>query len=102
MAIKKEFHFIPRGLAEPSCALQKPDYGCPEKGFGKPRGEWKVNLAVPSRDAQPLVDKIVKAHEANYAKLLADHVKNPPVVPHGKKPLLPYEGDMPFFENDDG
>lgn len=101
-ALKKEFLFTPAGIAEPYCALQKPDYGNEEKGFGNPRGEYKVNLTIPSKEAQPLIDKIVKAHEQNYAKLLAEHEKNPPVVPRGKKPLLPYEGDMPFIENDDG
>ncbi|KMT52431.1 MULTISPECIES: DUF2815 family protein [Pseudomonas] len=99
---RKEIFTTPKGFAEPYCSLQKPDYGNPEKGFGNPRGLWKVDLTVPSRVAQPLIDKIVQAHEANYKKLLAEHEKNPPVVPRGKKPLLPYEGDMPFVDNGDG
>ena len=99
---RKEILTTPKGIAEPYCALQKPDYGNPEKGFGNPRGLWKVDHTVPSREAQPLIDKIVQAHEANYKKLLAEHEKNPPVVPRGKKPLLPYEGDMPFVDNGDG
>lgn len=99
---RKEIFTTPKGIAEPYCSLQKPDYGNPEKGFGNPRGLWKVDLTVPSRVAQPLIDKIVEAHEANYKKLLADYEKNPPVVPRGKKHLLPYEGDMPFVDNGDG
>ncbi|MFL1495726.1 single-stranded DNA-binding protein, partial [Pseudomonas antarctica] len=99
---RKEILTTPKGIAEPYCSLQKPDYGNPEKGFGNPRGLWKVDLTVSSRAAQPLIDTIVQAHEANYKKLLAEHEKNPPVVPRGKKPLLPYEGDMPFVDNGDG
>lgn len=101
-APRKKFYFTPRGIVEPDCAIQKPDYGNPELGFGNPRGLWKANLTVPGEDARPLVEEIVQAHEANYKKLLAEHKKNPPVVPHGRKPLLPYEGDMPFSINDDG
>lgn len=99
---RKEFYFTPRGIAEPDCAVQKPDYGSPNLGFGNPRGLWRANLTVPGEDARPLVEEIVQAHEANYKKLLADYEKNPPVVPRGKKPLLPYEGDMPFVINGDG
>ncbi|MGE7956342.1 DUF2815 family protein [Pseudomonas sp. NPDC089530] len=106
MAIKKDFYFTPRGIAEPYCAIQKPDYGNPEKGFGNPRGEYKVNLTIPSAEAQPLVDTIVKAHEANYSKLCKQFEKDRPELEkklqRGKKLLEPYEGDMPFFENDDG
>ncbi|WP_350616968.1 DUF2815 family protein [Pseudomonas sp. HY7a-MNA-CIBAN-0227] len=101
-APRKSFYFTPRGIVEPDCAIQKPDYGNPAKGFGNPRGLWRANLTVPGEDAQPLVEEIVQEHEANYAKLLSDHEKNPPVLPHGRKALLPYEGDMPFVINDDG
>lgn len=103
---RKEFLFTPKGIAEPYCSIQKPDYGNPEKGFGNPRGEYKVNLTVPSADAQPLIDKIVKAHEGNYSKLVKQFEKDRPELEkklqRGKKLLEPYEGDMPFFENDDG
>jgi hypothetical protein len=101
-ASRKKFYFTPRGIVEPDCAIQKPDYGNPELGFGNPRGLWKANLTIPGEDARPLVEEIVQEHEANYRKLLAEHKKNPPVVPHGRKPLLPYEGDMPFLINEDG
>lgn len=101
-APRKEFYFTPRGVVEPDCAIQKPDYGNPQAGFGNPRGLWRANITVPGEDARPLVEEIVQVHEANYRKLLAEHKKNPPVVPHGRKPLLPYEGDMPFVINDDG
>lgn len=99
---RKEVLTTPKGIAELYCAIQKPDYGNPEKGFGNPRGEWKVNLTVPSKDAQPLIDKIVATHEANFRAIKAEFQKNPPVAQRGKKVLEPYEGDMPFFENDDG
>jgi len=99
---RKEILTTPKGTAEPYCSIQKPDYGNPEKGFGNPRGEWKVNLTVPSKDAQPLIDRIVETHEANYKKLVAEFKKNPPTPQRGKKVLEPYEGDLPFFENDDG
>lgn len=99
---RKEILTTPKGIAEPYCALQKPDYGNPEKGFGNPRGLWKVDLTVPSAQAQPLIDKIVAAHEANYKALVAEFKKNPPVAQRGKKVLEPYEGELPFFENDDG
>lgn len=39
---RKEIFTTPKGTAEPYCAIQKPDYGNPEKGFGNPRGEWKL------------------------------------------------------------
>jgi hypothetical protein len=106
MSIKKDHHFTPRGIAEPNCAIQKPDYGNTDKGFGNPRGEYKVNLTIQPREAQPLIDKIVKAHEANYAALVRQFEKDEPSLraklQKGKELLDPYEGDMPFFENDDG
>lgn len=101
-APRKKFYFTPRGIVEPDCAIQEPDYGSPERGFGNSRGLWRANLTIPGEDARPLVEEIVQVHEANYRKLLAEHKKNLPVVPHGRKPLLPYEGDMPFVINDDG
>lgn len=103
---RKEFLFTPKGIAEPYCSIQKPDYGNPEKGFGNPRGEYKVNLTCSSEDAQPLIDKIVSIHDANYAALVKQFKKDEPALraklQKGKKLLEPYEGDMPFFENDDG
>lgn len=103
---RKEVLTTPKGTAEAYCAIQKPDYGNPEKGFGNPRGEWKVNLTVPSSAAQPHIDRIVKAHEANFSALCKQFEKDRPELEkklqRGKKLLEPYEGDMPFFENDDG
>lgn len=104
---KKEFFFTPKGKAEPYCSIQKPDYGNPEKGFGNPRGVYKVNLTVPSRDAQPMIDRIKRAHDANYAQILEDWENGGKAaavakLQRGKKLLEPYEGDLPFFENDDG
>ncbi|WYW04464.1 ssDNA binding and annealing protein [Pseudomonas phage vB_PpuP-Mudajogi] len=105
--VKKEFFFTPKGKAEPYCSIQKPDYGNPEKGFGNPRGVYKVNLTIPSKDAQPMINRIVKLHEANYAQILEDWENGGKAaaqakLQRGKKLLEPYEGDLPFFENDDG
>ncbi|KPA96917.1 DUF2815 family protein [Pseudomonas asplenii] len=106
MAVKKEFMFTPRGTAEPYCAIQKPDYGNPEKGFGNPRGVYKVDLTVPSKDAQPLINKINKLHEVNYAAICEKFEEDRPSLMaklgRGKKLQEPYEGNMPYFENDDG
>lgn len=104
---KKEFFFTPKGKAEPYCSIQKPDYGNPEKGFGNPRGVYKVNLTMPSKDAQPMINRIVKAHEENYAAILeawanGGEAEARAKLQRGKKLLEPYEGDLPFFENDDG
>lgn len=105
--VKKEFFFTPKGKAEPYCSIQKPDYGNPEKGFGNPRGVYKVNLTIPSKDAQPMINRIVKAHEANWAQIMEDWNNGGEAaarakLQRGKKLLEPYEGELPFFENDDG
>jgi hypothetical protein len=97
---KKEFFFTPVGVVEPYCYIAKPDFG--HGSFASERGKYKINLTIPSEKAQDLIDKIVKKHETSYAKRLAEHKKNPPAAVRGKKPLTPYEGDLPFFENDDG
>jgi hypothetical protein len=107
MAAKKEFFFTPKGIAEPYCSIQKPDYGNPEKGFGNPRGVYKVNLTVPRKEAQPHIDRIVKCHEANWAEI-QEAWKNggeaaaKAKLGRGKTLLVPYEGQLPYFENDDG
>lgn len=103
----KQFFFTPKGIAEPYCSIQKPDYGNPEKGFGNPRGVYKVNLTVSRKDAQPIIDKIVKLQEQNWATIMEDwknggEAKARASLGRGKKLLEPYEGDLPFFENDDG
>lgn len=104
--IDKDFHFTPRGVADTNCSIHKPDYGNPEKGFGNPRGEYKVNLTCSFADAQPTIDTIVKAHEANYSALVKQFEKDKralrTMLKNGRALLEPYEGDMPFFKNDDG
>ena len=107
MAAKKQIFISAKGKAAPYCSIQKPDYGNPEKGFGNPRGVYKVNLTMPSKDAQPMINRIVKAHEANYAAILeawanGGEAEARSKLQRGKKLLEPYEGDLPFFENDDG
>lgn len=92
------------GTAEPYAYLSKPDYGNEERGFGNPRGVYKVDLTIPNKDprCQRMVDEIVKCHEEAYAAAVEEYEANPPAVARGKKPLKPYEGDMPFFDNGDG
>ncbi len=92
------------GTAEPYAYLSKPDYGNEERGFGNPRGVYKVDLTLSNKDprCQAMVDEIVSIHEEAYAAAKEEYETNPPPVQRGKKPLLPYEGDLPFFDNGDG
>ena len=104
MASKKKLFFTPIGSVEPFAYLTKPDYGNPERGFGNPRGVYKASLTFQKSDpkVQDLMDQIVKLHEQSYNERLEAHNENPPPVVRGKKPLEPYEGDMPFMDNGDG
>lgn len=107
MASSKQFFFTPKGVAEPYCSIQKPDYGNPEKGFGNPRGVYKVNLTVPRKDAQKMIDQIEKAHAENWSQIQADWKNGGEAaarakLQRGKTLLVPYEGNLPYFENDDG
>ncbi|AEJ81482.1 ssDNA binding protein [Erwinia phage vB_EamP-L1] len=90
------------GTAEPYCYLQKPDYG--HGDFKNERGVYKVSLTCPIDDpkAVQMMNLITETAEADYAERLAAHEENPPQVARGKKPLLPYQGDLPFFDNGDG
>lgn len=97
---KKEIFFTPVGTVEPDCYIAKPDYG--RDHFVSDRGKYKVYLTLDNAEALPLIDRIVKIHEADYAKRVAEYKKNPPQVQRGKKPLLPYQGDLPFIDNGDG
>lgn len=92
------------GTVEPYAYLTKPDYGNEEKGFGNPRGVYKAKLTFNNDDpvCQRMVKDIVDTHEAHYAERVAEYNENPPQVQRGKKPLLPYEGDLPFIDNGDG
>ncbi|QNJ57505.1 ssDNA-binding protein [Pseudomonas phage PlaquesPlease] len=103
----KQFHFTPLGVAEPYCSIQKPDYGNEEKGFGNPRGVYKVNLTIPSREAQPLINLITKAYDKNWEEVSeawenGGRAAAQAKLQRGKKLLEAYQGDLPFFENDDG
>jgi len=107
MASSKQFFFTPKGVAEPYCSIQKPDYGNPEKGFGNPRGVYKVNLTVPRKDAQAMINQIEKAHAANWSQIQEDWKNGGEAaakakLQRGKTLLQPYEGQLPYFENDDG
>lgn len=100
----KKIYTSALGTAEPYAYIAKPDYGNEEKGFGNPRGVYKVDLTIPNKDprCQRMVDEIVKTHEEAYAAAVEEYEANPPAVVRGKKPLKPYEGDMPFLDNGDG
>ncbi|CAI3971363.1 single-stranded DNA-binding protein [Pseudomonas phage CHF7] len=103
----KQFLFTPVGTAEPYCSIQKPDFGNPEKGFGNPRGVYKVSLTIPSREAQPLIDKITKAYDKNWAEISeawenGGRAAAQSKLARGKKLLEAYQGELPFFENEDG
>lgn len=97
---KKKIFTSPLGVCEPYAYIAKPDFG--GEGFENPRGTYKVDLTLPNEDCQKMVDAIVKCHEESYAAKLQAYEDNPPPVKKGKKPLVPYEGDMPFFDNGDG
>ena len=97
---QREILFTPIGTVEPYCYIDKPDYG--RDHFISERGKYKINLTLENAEAQSLIDRIVKIHEADYAKRVAEYKKNPPQVQRGKKPLLPYQGDLPFIDNGDG
>ncbi|WQY99555.1 single-stranded DNA-binding protein [Enterobacter phage NJ2] len=98
---KKKIFTTPLGVCEPYAYINKPDYG--GVGFENPRGTFKVSLTLPNDErTQAMIDAIVKCHEEDYAQRLEAHEANPPKVQKGKKPLLPYVGDMPFFDNGDG
>lgn len=97
---KKKIFTTPVGVCEPYAYIAKPDFGGP--GFENPRGTYKVDLTLDNEDCQSLVDAIVACHEESYTEKRQAYEDNPPPVKKGKKPLLPYEGDMPFFDNGDG
>lgn len=98
---KKKIFTTPVGNCEPYAYINKPDFG--GQGFENPRGTYKVSLTLPNDSrTQSMIDAIVKCHEEDYAARLEAHEENPPKVAKGKKPLLPYEGDYPFFDNGDG
>lgn len=97
---KKKVYTSALGTAEPYAYIAKPDFG--QGSFKNERGVYKVQLTIPNAKCQGMIDAIVKCHEENYAARVEEYEANPPAVQRGKKPLQPYEGDMPFFDNGDG
>lgn len=97
---KKKILTSALGTAEPYAYIAKPDFG--QGSFKNERGVYKVSLTIPNAKCQGMIDAIVKCHEENYAARVEEYEANPPQVQRGKKPLEPYEGDMPFFDNGDG
>lgn len=96
----KEFLFTPIGTVEPYSYISKPDFG--QGAFTSERGKYKINLTIQAHEAQGLIGKIVKIYETDYAERVAEYKKNPPQVLRGRKPLTPYQGDLPFIDNGDG
>lgn len=99
-AQKKQFIVTPLGVAAPYAALQKPDYG--NEQYPQPRGEYKLNLMVPVAEAAPLIKRLQKMADDDYADRLKEHKANPPKVQPGKKPVQPRQGDMPWYEDGQG
>lgn len=99
-SIKKKIFTTPKGTVEPYAYLHKPDFG--GEGFKNDRGTYKADITFPNDVAAKMIDAIVKCHEESYAQKLEAHEANPPVAQRGKKPLEPYEGDLPFIDNGDG
>lgn len=100
MAAKKQIFISAKGKAAPYCSIQKPDYGNDQ--FPQPRGEYKVNLIVPIKDAQADIKRITKIYDESYAEFLAEHEANPPKVQPGKRPVPVRQGELPFFEDGNG
>lgn len=82
----------PKGVTEPYAWLKKADTKFND------RGERKVSLTCPLNSAaKKLIKQLEQIHEEAYAEHVEEYEKNPPKVAKGKKPLKPYEGDMPWF-----
>lgn len=92
----------PKGVLEPYAYLNKPDYG--RDHFVNERGQYKASITCELDD--PKVQQFIKfiddIYQRNWELRLADHKENPPAVQRGKKPLEPYQGSLPYVENDDG
>lgn len=98
----KKVFTTPVGECEPYAYIRQPDFG--SENFKNPRGVYKVDLTLQKDNPSciKMMDAIVACHEENYAAKVAEFEENPPKVARGKKPLQPYEGDMPFIDNEDG
>lgn len=95
--VKKKIFTTPIGTCAPFPYLDVADTKYND------RGVYKADVIFPN-DArtQAMIDAIVKCHEEHYAEVLQNYEDNPPKTRPSKKPLLPYEGDLPFFDNGDG
>jgi len=88
----------PRGVIAPYAYIQRPDTKFNDRGI------FKLTLTCQADDpfTVQLMDDILKAHTANYEAIEAEFKENPPKPKPGKKVLKPYEGEMPFVDNEDG
>lgn len=98
----KKVFTTPVGECEPYAYIRQPDFG--SENFKNPRGVYKVDLTLDKDNPSciKMMDAIISCHEENYAAKVVEFEENPPKVARGKKPLQPYEGDMPFIDNEDG
>lgn len=99
----KKLYTTPVGVVGAYPYLQKPDMG--NKDFPKPRGEWSCRLAIPSAQAQKMVDLISRASAANFKQY--EEVAYPKAVAEAKKagkrlPQKQSERDYPFYEDGEG
>lgn len=92
----------PKGTLEPYAYLNKPDYG--RDHFANERGKYKAAITMDLSDpkVQELCAFLTEVYDKTYEVYLQDNRENPPKVVKGKKILEPYQGDLPFIENDDG
>lgn len=86
----------PRGVIAPYAYIQRPDTKFND------RGVYKFVLTCKEEDCAQLMEDILKVHQENYALVCEEFAKNPPKAKPGKKVTKPYEGDMPFVDNEDG
>lgn len=100
---RPQIHISGVGVAEPYCYLAVPDYGT--GAFKSERGEYKVNITLNNDDPKcaQMISKIDAIHKETYEAGVKAYNESPPKVVKGKKPpLKPYEGDMPYIDNEDG
>lgn len=87
-----------RGVLAPYAYLTKADTKYNDRGLYKA----VVTLSNDDPRCQAMIDEIVAAHTENYEAICEEYKTNPPKAKPGKKPLKPYEGEMPFCDNEDG
>lgn len=87
-----------RGVLAPYAYLTKADTKFNDRGL------FKAVITLSNEDprCQSMIAEILEAHAENWEAIQEEYKTNPPKAKPGKKPLKPYEGDMPFCDNEDG